>query len=475
VSGLFAACDRGAILAAAPEGRCARPRLVLAACILASSLAFVDGSVTNVGLPAIARSLAAPGGLLPWVINAYALPLSALLLLGGAAGDKYGRRRLLILGVAIFAAASAGCALAPDIATLLAARAAQGAGAAILMPNSLAILGGAFSGEARGRAVGMWAAVSAMSAAVGPVLGGWLIDQVGWRAIFLINLPIAGGAMALAQLAVTESRDEGDAPLDVWGAVLATGGLGALASGLTLGAGPGGWTPVSIVLLAAGALLLGSFVEVERRLGDAAMMPLALFGSANFVGLTLLTLLDYGALGGLLVLVPYELIRAGGYSATSAGAALLPFPVVMAAAAPFMGGLAGQIGSRVLLIGGSAVVGLGLLLGARIGTAGAYWTTVLPPIVIIAIGLSGVAAPLTNAVLSSVDARHTGEASGLNSAVARAGGLIATALIGGVLAAGGSALTSGFRLAMLAFAGVCFTAAAVGLALVRRSGAAPAR
>jgi EmrB/QacA subfamily drug resistance transporter len=466
VSGHFAACDRGAILAAA-GGRSARPRLVLAACILASSLAFIDGSVTNVGLPAIARSLAAPGDLLPWVINAYTLPLSALLLFGGAAGDKYGRRRLLIIGVAVFALASAACALAPDIAALLAARAVQGAGAAILMPNSLAILGGAFSGEARGRAVGTWAAVSAMSAAVGPVLGGWLIDAVGWRAIFLVNLPIAGGAMALAWLAVTESRDDEEGPLDGWGAILATGALGALAWGLTLGAGPGGWTPVTIALAALGVLLLGSFVAVERRLGDAAMMPLSLFASANFVGLTLLTLLDYGALGGLLVLVPYELIRAGGYSATAAGAALLPFPLVMAAASPFLGWLAGRIGSRALLIGGSAVVGAGLLLGARIGGAGGYWTTVLPPILIVAVGMSGVAAPLTNAVLGSVDARHTGEASGLNSAVARSGGLIATALIGGVLASGGGALTGGFHLAMLAFAGACFTAAAIGVVLVR--------
>jgi EmrB/QacA subfamily drug resistance transporter len=460
------ACDRGCILAA-PGERAARPRLVLAACILASSLAFVDGSVTNVGLPAIGRSLAAPADLLPWVINAYTLPLSALLLFGGAAGDKYGRRRLLIAGVAVFALASAGCALAPNIAMLLAYRAIQGAGAAVLLPNSLAILGGAFTGEARGRAVGAWAAVSAMSAAIGPVVGGWLIDTTGWRAIFLVNLPVAAGAVVLALLAVAESRHEDDAPLDRLGAALVTAGLGAVTWGLTLGTGPDGWTPAALALAAVGAVLLAGFVWVEHRLGDAAMMPLSLFGSADFVGLTLLTLLDYGALGGLLVLVPYELIRAGGYSATAAGAALLPFPLVMSVASPFMGALAARFGSRTPLIAGSAVVGVGLLLAARIGSTGDYWTTVLPPILIVALGLSGVAAPLTNAVLGSVDARHTGEASGLNSAVARAGGLIATALIGGVLAASDGALTTGFRVAMLAFAGVCFAAAAAGFLLIR--------
>jgi EmrB/QacA subfamily drug resistance transporter len=440
---------------------------VLTACILASSLAFIDGSVTNVGLPAIGRSLRAPGELLPWVVNAYTLPLSALLLFGGAAGDKYGRRRLLVAGVVVFALASAGCALAPNITALLVARAVQGAGAAILLPNSLAILGSAFSGEARGRAVGVWAAISAMAGAVGPVLGGWLIDTTGWRAIFLINLPLAAGAAALAQLAVPESRHDDGAPLDRLGAALATAGLGALTWGLTLGTGPGGWTWAAIALAAGGALLLAGFVVVEHRQGDRAMMPLSLFGSANFVGLTLLTLLDYGALGGLLVLLPYQLIRAGGYSATAAGAALLPFPLLMSVASPFAGRLAGQFGSRILLIIGSVIVGAGLLLAARIGPAGGYWTTVLPAILVVAVGMSGVAAPLTDAVLDSVDARHTGEASGLNSAVARAGGLIATALVGGVLAASGGALTAGFRLSMLSFAGASFLAAAVGLALLR--------
>jgi EmrB/QacA subfamily drug resistance transporter len=467
LSAHLAACDRTGIVAAA-GGRCDRPRLVLAACILASSLAFIDGSVTNVGLPAIRRSLSAPSDLLPWVINAYTLPLSALLLFGGAAGDKYGRRRLLIAGVAVFALASAACALAPNIDALLIGRAVQGAGAAILLPNSLAILGGAFTGKDRGAAVGAWAAVSAMAGAVGPVLGGWLIDVASWRAIFLINLPVAAGAVALALLAVVESRPDDGKPLDFLGAALGTGGLGALAWGLTLGTEAGGWTLQAVALAASGALLLAGFVWEEHRRGEAAMMPLALFGSADFVGLTLLTLLVYGALAGLLVLLPYKLISADGYSATAAGAALLPFPILMSVASPFAGRLAGQFGSRTLLIAGCAIVGGGLLLAGRVGAIGSYSTGVLPPILVVAVGMSGVAAPLTDAVLGSVDARHTGEASGLNSAVARAGGLIATALIGGVLAASGSALTAGFRVAMLAFAGASFAAALAGFALIGR-------
>ena len=461
------ACDRAAILACGGGGA-PHPRLVLTATILASSLSFIDGSVTNVGLPAIGRSLAAPGAELPWVINAYLLPLSALLLFGGAAGDRYGRRRMLIWGTAVLALASVACATAPNLPLLLAGRIVQGAGAAILLPNSLAILGGAFSGEARGKAIGLWAAVAAAAAAVGPVLGGWLIDTTGWRGIFLINLPVAAGAIALAYIGVSEARDERPPSLDATGATLATLGLGALTWGLTLGAGPAGWSTPAVALAAAGALLLAAFVVVEHRADEAAMMPLSLFGSADFVGLTLLTLLIYGALGGLLVLLPYELIDAEGYRATAAGAALLPFPIAMSITSPWMGRLAGKFGSRIPLIVGSAIVGAGLVLAARIGSGGSYWTQLLPAILVIAIGMSGVAAPLTNAVLGSVDARHTGEASGLNSAVARGGGLIATALLGGVLAARGAALTAGFRSAMLACAGACFLAAVLGFALIGR-------
>jgi len=468
------ACDAAAV-AAAGEGAGERagaehPRLVLAATILASSLAFIDGSVVNVGLPAIGRSLGTGADDLPWVVNGYLLPLSALLLLGGALGDRYGRRRLLIVGVALFAAASAGCAAAPDLAWLLAGRILQGIGSALLLPNSLAILGGAFAGEARGRAIGTWAAVGAMAGAIGPVLGGWLIDTVGWPAIFLINLPVAAGAILLAWRFVPETASGTRVALDGAGAALATLSLGALTWALTVGSGPGGWTAAAGLGAGAGLILLAAFLVVEARRGDGAMMPLALFGSASFVGLTLLTLFLYGALGGLLVLLPYEMIQAGGYSATAAGAALLPFPLVMAAASPLTGALAGRIGARLPLTAGSVLVAGGLVLALRIGPGGGYLTTVLPAILAIAVGMSLAAAPLTTAVLASVDARHTGSASGLNSAVARTGGLIATALLGGVLAARGTQLTAAFHAAALAGAGVCLAAAASALMVARKTG-----
>ncbi len=366
----------------------------------------------------------------------------------------------------IFALASAACAAAPSLAFLLLGRAIQGAGAALLLPNSLAILGAAFSGPARGRAIGTWAATGAMAGAVGPVLGGWLIDTVGWRAIFLINLPLAAGAIGLAWRFVHDARDDQPAPLDGLGGLLATLGLGALTWGLTIGAGPRGWTAPALALIAAGAGLTAAFVLTERQLGDRAMAPLALFASPTFVGLTQLTLLLYGALGGLLVLTPYELIQAAGYSATAAGAALLPFPLVMAAASPAAGALAGRIGSRLPLGVGTVLVAVGLALAVRIGPGASYWTTVLPAILVIALGMAGAAAPLTTAVLNSVDAHHAGSASGFNSAAARTGGLIATALLGSVLAGQGTRLTGEFHAAAVAGALVCLAAAACAFALI---------
>ena len=462
---LHPACDAAA--RASPGATSVRhPRLVLATTILASSLAFVDGSVVNVGLPAIGRSLSADASALQWVVNAYLLPLSALLLAGGAAGDRFGRRRILILGTALFALASLGCALAPSLAWLIAARFIQGAGAALLMPNSLAILGAAFTGEAKGRAIGIWAAAGAATGALGPVLGGGLIDLVTWRAIFLINLPLAAGAILLAWRYAPADLDGSDRPLDAAGGLLAIIGLGALTWGLTIGSGPSGWSASAVTATIMGVGLLAAFVLVEHRRGERAMMPLALFASRPFVGLTLLTLLLYGALGAVFVLVPYLLIKFAGYSGTAAGAALLPLPLVMALASPWTGRLAARIGPRPPLTLGSLVVAGGFLLALRIHAGSDYWADVLPAILVIALGMSGVAAPLTTAVLGSVDERHTGAASGFNSAVARTGGLIATALLGSVLAASGGDLLAAFKAAMLAAAGAAATAAFSAFALL---------
>ncbi len=438
---------------AAGEARHEYPALVLAASILASSLAFVDGSVVNVGLPAIGRDLHGGAADLQWVINLYLLPLSSLLLLGGAVGDRFGRRDILVFGIGIFAVGSALCAASSGLAWLLAARTMQGIGAAFLLPNSLAVLGGAYSGAARGRAIGIWSASSAITAAIGPVLGGWLIDSVGWRAIFLVNLPLAAVAIGLALGFVRDPpRSDGKQPLDAWGAALATASLAALTWSLTAGGGAGGWTGGVLAIAAIGVALAGVFLWTERRRRENAMMPIALFASADFVGLTGLTFLLYGALGALLVFVPFVLIRGADYSGTMAGAALLPFPLVLAAASPAMGALAGRVGSRVPLIAGPLIVAAGFVLLLRVDPAARFWSEVFPAMLLIALGMSCIAAPLTTAVLASVDARHTGVASGLNSAVARSGGMVATALLGGVFAAQGKALFGAFHIAVIACA-----------------------
>ncbi|HSM96206.1 MAG TPA: MFS transporter [Rhizomicrobium sp.] len=470
----WAASDRCTV-EAAKFRQCLRPRLVLVTCILASSLAFIDGSVVNVGLPAIGKDLGGEAADLQWIVNAYLLPLSALLLLGGTLGDRFGRRDILIAGTAMFAIGSALCGAAPSLSWLLVARIVQGGGAALLLPNSLAILGSAFSGEARGRAIGTWSAVSAIAAAIGPVIGGWLIDSVSWRAIFLINLPVAIAAVIMALLYVRDPREvSGGAPLDVAGAALATTALAALTWGLTAGAGRAGWSGAALAAVGAGIILSAAFLWIERQRGDKAMTPLAIFGSRSFIGLTILTLLLYGALGGLLVMVPYVLIQGAHYTATGAGAALLPFPVVVALASPLMGAIAGRVGSRIPLTIGPVIVGIGFLLLLLLTPSSAYWTGVLPAVLVISLGMAGAVAPLTTAVLSSVDARHTGSASGLNSAVARAGGLLATALLGGVLAAQGQPLYASVHIAAIIGAAASLLAGAAAFLLVTGSGSKPA-
>jgi len=447
------------------------PRLVVATTILASSLAFIDGSVVNVGLPAIGRSFHADASGLQWVINAYLLPLSALLLLGGAAGDRFGRRRLLIAGVLLFGLASLACAAAPDLAALLIARFVEGAAAAILMPNSLSILGQSFSGEAKGRAVGIWAATGAAASAIGPVLGGWLIDAGSWRLAFMINVPLSAAAIVLASRYVDKDVDQATGNLDWLGGALATAGLGLATWALTEGSGRG-WSASAFVVLGAGLIFSLLFLFAERRLGDDAMMPLSLFGSRSFVGLTLLTLLLYAALGGMFVLVPYVLIQADGYTATEAGAALLPLPLVIAMASPAAGALAARVAPRWLLIAGPVIVAAGFLLGLRIGSVTSYWLGVFPAMIVIALGMACAVAPLTTAVLISVDSGHTGAASGLNSAVARTGGLIATALIGPVIASSGPALLSAFDVAAAIGAVICALAAVSAAMLIAPAGKA---
>jgi EmrB/QacA subfamily drug resistance transporter len=407
-------------------------RATLAASILGSSLAFIDGSVVNVALPALASGLHADPSNLSWAINAYLLPLGALILLGGSLGDHFGRRRLFLVGLVLFATASMLCAAAPTFAWLLAGRSAQGIGAALLMPNSLAIIGGAFSGEARGRAIGTWAAMGAVAGAVGPIVGGWLIDAIGWRVIFIINIPVALSAGFLAWKFVAEQRESAMAPrLDVRGAALATIALGLLTWSLTEAAGSH-HSSISIwTTFIAGLALLGMFLLQEGRLADRALMPLAMFSSSAFVGLTLLTFFLYGSLGGLLVLLPFLLIQIHHWSAVAAGAALLPVPVLIGIGSRTMGRVAARIGGRLPLSCGALLVGLGLALYARVGAnAVDYWLDIFPATLLVALGMGVSVAPLTTSVMASVDTDHVGIASGFNSAVARIAGLVATALLG---------------------------------------------
>jgi EmrB/QacA subfamily drug resistance transporter len=441
------------------SARAAHPNLVLATSILSSSLAFIDGSVVNVGLSAIGKDLAGTGASLSWVVSGYLLPLSSLLLLGGAMGDRYGRRRILLAGITIFGLASLLCAFALSLWMLVGGRVLQGIGAALLLPNSLAILGATFKDKARGRAIGIWAAAGAAAGAVGPLLGGWLIDTVGWRAIFYINLPVAALAIFMGWRFVHVNPGDKPAALDPLGALLASLGLGCVTWGLAEASAEKQLTAAAGIALAAGVLILLGFLWIEHRAGERAMLPLKLFGASSFSGLNLMTFLLYGALGALMLLVPYVMIQSLHYSAKEAGAALLPFPVVLAVGSPLMGKFAGSHGSRLPLSIGALIVACGFLLGTRIGS-GSYVATVLPSMVLISLGMACVAAPLTTAVLSSVDASHTGIASGFNSAVARGGGLIATALLGVVLTVKGRALLAPFHAAMVACA-VTAAAAAV--------------
>ena len=475
-SGFTAPCDAGVVAAAAPH-EAVHSSALLAATILGSSVAFIDGSVVNVALPAIQQSLAASAAATQWLINAYLLPMGALILIGGAMGDRYGRRKIFSIGLGLFTSASVMCALAPNMGLLLAARALQGVGAALLTPASLAMLGAGFSGPARGRAIGTWAAAGAITGAAGPVLGGWLIDTVGWRSIFLLNLPIACAAMWLAIRYVDETRDRSAAAaLDWLGASLATFGLGAVAWALTVMPARGADLAVAAVSVAGVAALI-AFVVVEARLGMRAMMPLALFGAKAFVGVTLLTLFLYAALSGLMVVLPYLLIRIARYPATAAGAALLPIPIAIGLASRLVGRLAERAGPRLPLTLGPLIVAAGFVLLTRI-TANdlAYWSTIFPALVSIACGMALSVAPLTATVMAAVDADHVGAASGVNNAIARVGALLATALVGVVLVsdAAPAIFAAQFRIAAWVGAALAAAAGASAFALLADGAAAAA-
>ncbi len=447
------------------------PTWTLVMSVCASSLSFIDGSVLNVALPAMRESLGASAAEIQWVVNGFTLPLAALILLGGALGDHQGRRRWLVIGTLLFALASLLCALSRSLELLLLGRALQGVGAALLLPNSLALLNSAYEGEARGRAVGIWAAAGAISSAIAPLIGGWLVDHAGWPTIFYINLPFAAAAVAVALAKVPEAKDKEKAPLDLAGAALATLGLGGLTYGLTLWSAHRSLSLVAGAGIAAGIILLAVFVLSERRAGPKAMIPLRYFRDPCFSSLNLMTFLLYGTFGSSLLLLPYVLISAGGYSPVEAGLAMIPLSILIGAGSPIMGKLASRIGPRIPLTAGPSIVAFGFLLATRVASDQAYWTNVFPAVTLIALGMAILVAPLTSTVLVSVDPEHTGMVSGFNSALSRAGGLLGVSLLGAVLAEQGQALLGPYAVAMVVGAAVAALSGAVSFVGLRHVGA----
>src|ERR1700736_6299055 len=391
-------CDAG-IIRATPafpaELTPQHKRLTLAATILGSSMAFIDGSVVNIALPAIQQALHADAASTQWIVNAYLLLLGALVLVGGSAADLYGRRRIFLLGIAVFALASIACGLSPDITVLVISRAVQGLGAALLTPASLAMLGATFDQHERSHAIGIWAGVGALTAAAGPVLGGWLVDQVSWRAIFLLNVPLAVAAAGLALFFACESRDDRAKRLDWIGAATVAIGLAAITFALSAIPASGFHAKTVLAALAVGAAFLISFVAIEARSGEQAMMPLSLYRSRNFSATNALTLLLYFALGGAMYYLPFALIRLGGYSATQAGAALLPFALIMGVGASFAGALSDRFGPRPSLTIGPIIAACGLTLLAFADFRGPYWLGIFPAICVLAVGMTITVPPLT--------------------------------------------------------------------------------
>lgn len=440
-------------------------RWVLLATVLGSSLAFIDATVVNIALPRLGADLRADAAALQWTVNGYTFSLASLILLGGSLGDRYGRRRIFVIGVCWFATSSLLCGLAPNVETLIAARILQGIGGALLTPGALAILEASFHPDDRARAIGAWSGLGGIAGALGPFLGGWLVQAAGWRFIFLINVPLAAIVALVALRRVPESRNPQAADrLDVAGVVTGAAGLAGLTYGFTAWPALGPTAPVVLTALAIGVLGMLGFVLVERR-SHHPMLPLEVFASRAFTGANLVTFVVYAALGGVFFLVVLNLQVVAGFTPLAAGVAMLPVTLLMLLLSARAGALGQRIGPRAPMTVGPAVCAVALLLFARIGPDASYPTSVLPAVVLLGLGLSITVAPLTATALGSLDDRYAGIASGVNNAVARAAGLLAVAVLplAGGLGTGNltdpAALGPTYQRAMLICAGLLLAGA----------------
>ena len=440
--------------------RSAAGRWVLLATVLGSSLAFIDSTVVNIALPVIGRDLGGGAAGLQWTVNGYALSLASLILLGGSLGDRYGRKRVFQIGVGWFAAASLLCGLAPNIELLIGARVLQGIGGALLTPGALAILEASFVREDRARAIGAWSGLGGIGGALGPFLGGWLVEVASWRLIFLINVPIALLVVLVAARHVPESRNPDAArELDVAGVLTGATGLGGLTYGFTAWPSHGPGSPQVLAALLIGAAGMTAFVLAERR-SRHPMLPLEIFGSKAFAGANLVTFLVYAANGGVFFLVVLNLQVVAGFSPLAGGLALLPVTVLMLLLSARAGALGQRIGPRIPMTVGPLLCAVALAWMSRIGAGASYLTDVLPPVIVFGVGLSVLVAPLTATALGSLDDAHAGVASGVNNAVARAAGLLAVAVLPLAAGIGAGNLTNAadlhptYRMAMVICAGL---------------------
>ncbi|APU12529.1 MULTISPECIES: MFS transporter [Actinoalloteichus] len=445
-------------------------RLLLLATVLGSAIAGIDATVVNVALPVLGRDLDADFADLQWTVNGYTLTLASLILLGGSLGDRYGRRRVFVVGIVWFAVASALCAVAVGVEMLVASRVLQGIGGALLTPGSLALISASFHPEDRAKAIGAWSGFGGIATAIGPFLGGWLVEGPGWRWIFLINLPLAAAVVALVLRAVPESRDPAAAPrLDVLGGLLGVLGLGGATFALI--AAGGGWSATVGVGAVIGIAALAGFVTTERR-RRYPMLPPDIFANRQFTSANLVTATVYAALGGVFFLLVVQLQVAAGFSPILAGTALLPVTLIMLALSARVGGLADRLGPRLFLSGGPLLAAGGVLLMLRIGPGSSYPRDVLPAVIVFGLGLALIVAPLTATVLTAAETRHAGVASGVNNAIARASGLLAVAVL--PMAAGisgddyqdATAFTHGFHIAMVLCAALLVFGGLIGALLI---------